>query len=372
MQKEVRALSELISIVDKNTAVSFSGGKDSLVALDLAVRAGIKRAVFVDTTIEFEETFHYVSIIRDFYDIDFAIVQAPTDFFSLVKLIGFPSRRFRWCCEVFKFAPLSDYSRQREIDYFVTGLRREEHFTRQDYQITDNNPLVIARQFNPIINWTTQDVWKYIWKYNLPINPLYEQFKRVGCWCCPFRTNKDWRILQEVYPEKMDQLKDALLNYSQQIGIKDVHKFVHEFGWTKWASPIERVTGGLFSPCTVEDKKQIDLMFSANNENQIQKIIDILPILTRDFFNFGKKLRVTLDKSLTKKLNTLIEKAINCVGCGACTSTCAEGALYLKGSCICVDESSCTHCLRCLNTKILRGACVVRNYSSSRICLIRT
>jgi len=371
MQKEVRALSELISVAGKNTAVSFSGGKDSLVVLDLAVRAGIKQAVFVDTTIEFEETLRYISIIENFYDIDFTIVRAPIDFFSLVELIGFPSRRFRWCCEVFKFAPLSHYSRQREIEYFVTGLRRDEHFRRQNYQVADSNPLVIAKQFNPIINWTAQDVWNYISKYNLPINPLYKRFKRIGCWCCPFSTDEDWRILQEFYPEKMSQLKKTLLNYSQQLGIQDVHRFVHGFGWTKWASPIERVTGGLFSPCTVEDKNQIDLIFSANNEEQIQRILKILPILADDFFTIGEKLRVTLDKHLTKKLGILVEKAINCIGCGACTSTCEEGALYLRDSSICVDESVCTHCLRCLNTRLLRGACVVRNYSAKRVCLIK-
>ncbi len=371
MKKEIGALSELRSIVDSNTAISFSGGKDSLVALDLAVRAGIKQAVFVDTTIEFEETSHYVSIVEDFYGIDLTIVRAPIDFFSLVELLGFPSRRFRWCCEVFKFAPLSDYSRRRKIEYFITGLRKNEHFRRRKYKIKDTNPLVVAKQFNPVIDWTAQDIWDYILKYNLPVNPLYERFERIGCWCCPFRTDEDWRLLQEFYPEKMKQLKKALTSYAQKLGIKDMNEFVNEFGWTKWASPIEKVTGGLFSSRSSGGENQIDLIFSGDNEGQIQRILNILPILTFDFFAAEKKLRVILDEHLTKKLGILIEKAINCVGCGACTSTCRRGALYLKDSSICVDESICVHCLRCLNTGILRGACVARNYSPRRVCLIK-
>lgn len=371
MRKEVEALSELRSIADSNTAVSFSGGKDSLVALDLAVRVGIKQAVFVDTTIEFEETCHYASTVRDFYGIDLTIVRAPTEFFSLVELLGFPSRRFRWCCEVFKFAPLSDYSRQRKIEYFITGLRRDEHFRRQNYKVKDTNPLVTAKQFNPVIDWTAQDIWDYILKYNLPINPLYEQFKRIGCWCCPYRTDEDWRLLEKFYPDKMRQLKEALMNYAQKLKIEDVDKFVNELGWTRWASPIEKVTGGLFSAHSFGVEDQIDLIFSGNDEKQIQKILNILPILSIDFLVTERKLRVTLNRYLTKKLGILIEKAINCVGCGACTSTCRKGALYLEDSCICVDESICAHCLRCLDTTILRGACVARNYSARRVCLIR-
>ena len=104
IEREVDTLSLLYSITDsyKNIAVSFSGGKDSLVALDLAVRVGIQNAVFIDTTIEFEETKKYVNEIRDYYGIKFDVVKAPRDFFTLAEKIGFPSRRFRWCCDRWK------------------------------------------------------------------------------------------------------------------------------------------------------------------------------------------------------------------------------------------------------------------------------
>ena len=48
---EGNAISLLVGKVDPNTVVSFSGGKDSLVVLDLAYRVGVKRAVFCDTTL---------------------------------------------------------------------------------------------------------------------------------------------------------------------------------------------------------------------------------------------------------------------------------------------------------------------------------
>lgn len=40
-------------------------------------------------------------------------------------------------------------------------------------------------QLKPIIDWHDTDVWNYIYKYHLPINPEYDYFNRVGCIVCP-------------------------------------------------------------------------------------------------------------------------------------------------------------------------------------------
>lgn len=106
MEKESFALAELAELSKRNVAVSFSGGKDSLVVLDLAQRVGIKKAVFVDTTVEFDETVDYIRSVEDFYGFKIVVLRAPVDFFGMVGHIGVPSRRFRWCCDVFKFGLL--------------------------------------------------------------------------------------------------------------------------------------------------------------------------------------------------------------------------------------------------------------------------
>ena len=50
-EKESKAIAFLTENIDSNTVVSFSGGKDSLVALDLASRVGVKNVIFCDTSI---------------------------------------------------------------------------------------------------------------------------------------------------------------------------------------------------------------------------------------------------------------------------------------------------------------------------------
>ena len=50
---------------------------------------------------------------------------------------------------------------------------------------------------NPIIDWTENDVWEFINKHNLPVNPLYKQgFKRIGCIGCPQSGSK--RMIKEL------------------------------------------------------------------------------------------------------------------------------------------------------------------------------
>lgn len=38
---------------------------------------------------------------------------------------------------------------------------------------------------NPIVDWSSEDVWSYIHRHDLPINPEYKEFTRVGCIVCP-------------------------------------------------------------------------------------------------------------------------------------------------------------------------------------------
>ena len=82
-----------------NSIVCISGGKDSLVALDLSILAGITEVVFCDTTLAMPEVYEHLGELEKFYDIEIKVVKPPREFFDLVKEIGYPSRRLRWCWE---------------------------------------------------------------------------------------------------------------------------------------------------------------------------------------------------------------------------------------------------------------------------------
>ena len=193
--KELDAKEFLRSYLE-SSAVSISGGKDSLVALDLSYRVGIRKFVFGNTTLTFPGTEEYLKNLERYYDIEIEQVRPPRDFFDLVNDIGFPSQRLRWCCEVYKFGPFSNYVLKNKTKSLITGIRADESRKRQNYSAVSRNPLIPTTQINPIITWTTEEVWHYIKYYDLPYHPLYNQgYERLGCWMCPFQKPEGFRRL---------------------------------------------------------------------------------------------------------------------------------------------------------------------------------
>lgn len=365
---EAKAIAFLKSNASDNTAVSFSGGKDSLVALDLATRVGIQKAVFCDTTIEFNETYDYIQRISNFYDIDIIIVRAPTDFFSMIEQVTIPSRRQRWCCEVFKFGPLGKWAIENNVNAYITGLRRSESVARRNYTEIDKNPLVPAVQLNPLIEWKADQVWEYIHKYNLPVNDLYDYFKRIGCWCCPFNTNEEWERIKQFAPDKHQKLVNVLKGVAEREGIRNEKEFIDKYAWTYWIHPTRKVSTTVTRICS--GGQNLHVVIENRDSQQTEKMVMLLPVMTDDFFALENKLRISIDPRKVIKLRILLEKALNCVGCGACISYCLNSALYLNNGQIAVDQSKCDKCGRCLNASTIKGGCISRHYSPKRTSLI--
>jgi phosphoadenosine phosphosulfate reductase len=88
------------------------------------------------------------------------------------------------CCRIRKIEPL-----QRAISgasAWITGMRREQSITR-----TGQQPLEIDHvnggllKINPLTFWTDKEVWNYVNKQRLPVNPLYSQgYSSIGCAPC--------------------------------------------------------------------------------------------------------------------------------------------------------------------------------------------
>ncbi len=363
---ESKALGLLSRYPESNTAVSFSGGKDSLVALDLAYRVGVRRAVFVDTTIEFEETVEYVRQTANLYDMRIETVAPPHGFFDMLEKVTSPSKRQRWCCEVIKFGPLASWAVKTGVTHFITGLRRDESVSRADYTEVDSNPLVPACQLNPILDWPEEAVWHYIHAYGLPVNPLYEHFKRVGCWCCPFKSKSEWDKTAAMYPDKIQLLKSKLDALAERLALDDRERFVDQFGWTYWIHPTRKVTIGSARLCS---DGGASILVSCDDHELLGRIEELLPIVSNDYRRIGRNLRIRLGEVPQKQVMILIEKALNCVGCGACRIYCKRGALQLHDGHIYVDSAVCDRCHTCLNASTLKGSCIARHYSPKRAAL---
>jgi len=100
----------------------------------------------------------------------------------------------------------------------------------------------------------------------------------------------------------------------------------------------------------------------------LDKVEDLLFILSSNFQRGAGSLSFLKDVDLQKQqIRMLLEKSLNCVGCGVCLVLCPVGALYLDPK-IKVDSSKCVGCLACckrVDSKLKMG-CVARNYRMKR------
>jgi phosphoadenosine phosphosulfate reductase len=86
------------------------------------------------------------------------------------------------CCAIRKLEPLSRMLKDRSA--WVTGLRREQSNNRGlvPFSETDDQGRI---KLNPLADWSWNDVWHYIATYQVPYNPLHDQFyPSIGCAPC--------------------------------------------------------------------------------------------------------------------------------------------------------------------------------------------
>ena len=182
--------------------LGFSGGKDSQVCYDLCKRAGIKfRAVF-NHCFESAETLKFIR--ENYPEVEWRR-EVKQGFFANIRENHnclLPTVEAAYCCVDYK------HNRKYVDSASIVGVRRAESAKRAERKVLETkNKTTLKKnsetiysffdtscvasgaaseiQLKPIVDWSDDDVWGYIKRHGLKINPAYKTTRRVGCVICP-------------------------------------------------------------------------------------------------------------------------------------------------------------------------------------------
>ncbi|HET8731882.1 MAG TPA: phosphoadenylyl-sulfate reductase [Moraxellaceae bacterium] len=176
-----------------NIAISFSGAED-VVLIDMAKKSGKPFRVFtLDTGRLHPETYRFMERVRTHYGITIEVCQPEAE--PLARLVtekglfSFFEDGHEECCGIRKVAPLR--RKLATVDAWITGQRRDQSpNTRNAVPVaqsdrTFNREGEVLAKFNPLANWTSEEVWAYIRAFEVPYNELHEKgFVSIGCEPC--------------------------------------------------------------------------------------------------------------------------------------------------------------------------------------------
>lgn len=183
-------------------ALASSFSLEDVVLIDLVARHDLPIGVFsLDTGRLHQETYDVMAKIRDRYDIDIDVYFPNRDRVEeMVRQHGpngfYESKDHRLeCCYVRKVEPLG--RALSSVDGWVTGLRRDQNVTRAKtpkVELDRGHGHIL--KFNPLADWTAEQVREHIEEFNVPYNELHDRgFPSIGCAPCtrPVEPGEDRR-----------------------------------------------------------------------------------------------------------------------------------------------------------------------------------
>ena len=401
---EGNAVSDIRSFIKgkkQPITASFSGGKDSLAALGVAMKAAKDiDLLYINTGLEFPETVEYVHGFAERNGLKLHTAKADDAFKENVDMFGPPAKDFRWCCKVCKLGPITDMISNEYPNGTITveGNRMLESFARSKIGFITKNPFVPNQtNLNPVRTWSAAEIWGYIWMKGLEYNPLYERdFERIGCYLCPSCLASEWKNTERIHPELHKDWADYLYNYAEERGLPKEFVDMGFWRWkvlppkmirlaedmdlrttpTKAKGPSLKMLKGASSCAAggysveaivtvprardfsaVEDALRTigDVRYSSEFEIALVKT----RIGTAKLFGGGQVsiISKTLDgsKELFERSVKALLRSQMCTSCGICEKKCARHAISIKDG-LHIDKDRCNSCGMC------ESSCMVAHY----------
>ncbi len=188
-------------------AMASSFGAEDVIVIDMLMKINPKSRIFtLDTGRLNQETYDVMDAIRKKYNVNLEVMfPDQNEVEQMVRVNGLnlfydSVGNRKLCCGIRKVHPLNRIL--STLDGWITGLRADQTEVRSnankiEFDEQHNGILKI----NPIIEWTWEQTWDYIKKYDIPYNKLHDKgFPSIGCEPCtraiksgePLRAGRWW------------------------------------------------------------------------------------------------------------------------------------------------------------------------------------
>ncbi len=347
--------------------VAYSGGKDSAVLLDLVKKAlpvGSFVVIFGDTGMEFPDTLKVVEQTKRQCEEDgtpFYIAKSHLSVKESWEMFGPPSKTLRWCCSVHKSTPQT--LKMREIlgkDNYTgldfVGVRAHESLARSAYEYENYGKKQKGQySFNPILEWTSAEIWLYIFLNKIAINEAYKKGNsRAGCLLCPMSSGSSDYARRVNYTQSVDQLIQMIRdsNNWDSHSKEDSLTYITSGGWINRKSG-RGLNGNKAKYRETTDKGNIhfELINPSSDWREWMKTAE------SEFFPYTvqetdtgviittKESAFKQHPSTGKYFRQALRKSAYCVGCRVCETNCKTGRLkFVDGK---LEITDCLQCHEC-------------------------
>ena len=349
--------------------VAYSGGKDSIVLLELVKRALPRSSfivVFGDTGMEFPDTYKAVKETEERCKeegVDFYRAKSHYDPMHSWRLFGPPSNVLRWCCSVHKSAPQTLKIREViEKDDYVgadfVGVRAQESLRRSEYEYENYGKKQRGQySLNPILEWSSAEVWLYIYANDLVINDAYKKGNsRAGCLLCPMGGGKADYFRFAAYSDEILRYTDTIRDVIED---KNIDTYVTNGGWLgrrngrdikdNVSNYVEEARDG-FLYITVPEPR------TSWNE-WMKTVADAPTSLVVEFRDGQLVARIPIELNKTPKarqMKQVFHKVAYCDACRVCEANCPRGYISFEGG-LHIDD----RCIQCGQCRKIEDGCLL-------------
>ncbi len=377
-----------------NFVVAFSGGKDSLLLLDLvakALRPDEFFVIFANTDMELDATITAVERAQKFWPrLNFHEARSHFRAEQSWDFFGPPARLLRWCCSVHKSVPTILKLREITGNYdakavVFDGVRKAESASRATYDVIGKGVKNINQvNASPILDWGTAEVYLHLLHHGLLFNDLYrEGFNRVGCSICPLSSMWCDHLTYGMHRKEIKPLLNKVKQYVEKVKpAKNLPKYIENGGWRARIGGRGLSEGGnRVIEVINDDKITFKFMQKTNGWREVSKILGkVVGKTGGSYTQFidGKTYTFTMtdnsvtyqpfsqmDRFVVSKLRGVANKVAYCVGCKSCVVQCPVGAFEITDKWkIFIRESDCIHCGNCINFTA-KGCLVAKSLSTT-------